>query len=373
MILVKPLCKDISEDIIVQILHKEVGVTIYAECGQMYECGVSAVTVDAIDELATHLQPHAPVLVAEVLARRFGDIVAEIHYDGDLREPTELLHRHGNALRSARQPVYLRRHFAFGKDVNARLIGSDGLHVAILHGCHPTGKAACGMGDKHRGADTVSQCVDGGGVLRMVAEVGRHLAEELTKIGRVGLKLHTFIIFGPNADAPDVEPKHLVGQGLHLRGGGSAAGATATGQVHHVGGIAVAQHKRGEALASIGRHFPTNARTAIAVNEDQRQAFYFSRDLEVDESVIYACTLPGLHLRGPAHELGIVILALALQCLSTNRETALTSNRNRLLRHRSDGKEECGKQHNVFLFHCHLVLICQYSFVLRANSGVLAA
>lgn len=344
MILIKPLCKDIGEDVVVEVLHKEVRVAMYAECRQMHECGVAAVAVDAFHKLATHLQPHAPVLVAEVLAGCFGNIVAEIHHDGDLRESFELLLRHGNALRSTRQSVYLGRHFAFGKDVNARLVGSDGLHVAILHGCHPTGKAACGMGDEHRGTDTVSQCVDGGNVLRMVAEVGRHLPEELTEICRIGLKLHTFIILRPNADAPDVEPKHLVGQRLYLHGGGSATGATATGQVHHVGGIAVAQHERGEALASVGCHFPANARTSIAVDEDQRQAADLGWDLEVDEGMVYACALPGLYLRGPAYKLGVVVRAFALQRLSADGEVALTCNRDGRLRCGSHRKEESGEQ-----------------------------
>lgn len=59
-------------------------------------------SIDRFHELAGHLEPHAPVLIAEILGRRFGNIVAEIEDDRDFREPLELFRRNG---RSATPPV----------------------------------------------------------------------------------------------------------------------------------------------------------------------------------------------------------------------------------------------------------------------------
>lgn len=126
MVLLQPICKQVGQHVIVEVLHQEVRVAAYTELGQLHERGIAAMTIDAIDELAAHLQSHAPVFVTEILAWRFGDVVAEIHHDGYLREPFELFRRHGNALAATRQPVYLCRYFPLGEYIHARLVGGDG-------------------------------------------------------------------------------------------------------------------------------------------------------------------------------------------------------------------------------------------------------
>lgn len=144
-----------------------------------------------------------------------------------------------------------------------------------------SGEAAGRVGDQYGGADAVFQRIDGEDVLRVVAQVGRHLAEELTEVSRVSLELYTFIILGLNADTPDVEPEHLVGNGLYLRGRRRPSGSSPTGQVHHIRGVAVAQHQCGEALAPVGSHLPAHARTAESMNKYQRQLFGICRYLVI--------------------------------------------------------------------------------------------
>lgn len=63
---------------VVKVLHQEVGVAVNAYLGKFHQRGVASVAIDAFNELAAHLQAHAPVLVAEVLAGRLGYVVAEI-------------------------------------------------------------------------------------------------------------------------------------------------------------------------------------------------------------------------------------------------------------------------------------------------------
>lgn len=130
-------------------------IAINADFGQLDQCCITSVAVHGLHKLASHLQAHAPVLVAEILGRRFGDIVAEIQNDRNLREPLELLHRNGSSGYTSGQPVDAFRHFALGKHETSRFIRHDRLDLRVLHGSYPTRKSAGRMGNEDMVADTV--------------------------------------------------------------------------------------------------------------------------------------------------------------------------------------------------------------------------
>ena len=77
IIALQPQVKQIGQLFVVEILHQEVGIAVNADFGQLDQCCITSVAVHGLHKLASHLQAHAPVLVAEILGRRFGDIVAE--------------------------------------------------------------------------------------------------------------------------------------------------------------------------------------------------------------------------------------------------------------------------------------------------------
>ncbi len=140
-------------------------------------------TIDTFNKLTSHLQAHAPVLITKILAGFLRNVIAEIHHYGNLRQAPEEAHWHRDSGTAASQPVNLGRHFTLWENIYSRLISSHCLYLRILHRSHPTREATCRMGDEYGRVEFLHQSVDGGDVLRMVANIRCHLAEELAQIG----------------------------------------------------------------------------------------------------------------------------------------------------------------------------------------------
>ena len=181
-------------------------------------------------------------------------------------------------------------------------------------------------------ADTVSQCTEGRYILFVVAQIGRHFTEKLRKRHGIFRELHALVIIRPNADAPNIEPEHLVGDGLYRRCCGCASGTPPARKIRHIAAPATAQHQRGESVPSVWCHLPANARTAVAVHIDQRQLFRISGYLEIHEGMIGAITLAGFFLLHPTDEFTVVVCSRPLCGCTSYREVTLFDYCNRFLR-----------------------------------------
>lgn len=87
----KPCGQQVGKLHIVLLCKEEVGVAPDAQLGQVYDCGVAAVAVDALGKRARHFEPAPPAVhCPPIVAWLVGDIAAVADDDGDAGQLFEI-------------------------------------------------------------------------------------------------------------------------------------------------------------------------------------------------------------------------------------------------------------------------------------------
>gem|GEM_PF-3836672 len=253
-----------------------------SDLGEVYHCGVAAMSIDGRSPFPRHLQANSPLVLSEVLRSLLRNIVAVVNDDRDPGELHEIRHRHANGLQIPELALHWRRDFAFRKnEVAARLIGDHCTDIGTLDDSVPPHSAAVRMGDEYSISDLVEQRRNGIRVHFYIdrTDVGRHLAEVLVQSFRVLGKLDARVEVRPYPNPEHIEPELLVGCRRYGPAHGGATGIASAGLVKNVHTEAPAQENGLIAFASVRCAFLCFGELTQAVPKHKGEFAGVHRDL----------------------------------------------------------------------------------------------
>ena len=190
-------------------------ISLYSYFRQKDKCRIPTMTVDCRDKLACHLQSYLPVASAKSGGVAFGNIIAEIYNYRFLCQFHELFHWHSYTFQTSGQSRKWFRNFIFREHKSTGFKRYNTLHFGITHCRHPTWKPSGGVRHQHLISDFLCHGIKCRDIKLMIAQIRHHLTEEVADAERIFEKLYAFIPFRPYTHAPDVKPKHLVGNRLN--------------------------------------------------------------------------------------------------------------------------------------------------------------
>ncbi|MNV27104.1 hypothetical protein D3C71_1182410 [compost metagenome] len=241
---------------------------------QMDQGHVPTLPIDGVAPGARHFQACPPAVLRGQVNRLVRDVVAIQHQNGNPRQRLERFGRNHRRCDRIECTGNRRRRVVFGKyETAARLEGDDGTHIRAFYRRHPARATRLRMGKQDGRPGLLQHGSYSVGDQPEVERprVRRDRTEKLVKRRLPCRKLTATEVRRPEANSELVEPHLIVCHGLQRGLDHASAGFASPWLIDQVGSEATTQEQILEALAPIGRRFPTFGRLARTVPHHNRQ------------------------------------------------------------------------------------------------------